>query len=104
MKKIKVMNGDVKAGELFLLSTGEYSDYTVNALVKVLIDFDAAKAIKNYQIESPIDEDRSYSDGLDKFIAYLLSHGYVEQIEYREFYLGAYDEFRDTEIREGWKA
>ena len=76
--------------EIVVLSNGEYSDYSIEGVFKV-------KKELNQEVLSTIWEELnkgtvyiSYSD----LVMLLLSEGYVERIEYKEIYLGAYNDIK----------
>ena len=74
-------------GELVAISNGEYSDYCVNGLFKVLKDFDA----KQMAIEW------GGANGM-QFVPWLCIRGYLEDVEYREMHTGCYGETEITEF------
>ena len=76
-------------GQLVLISSGEYSDYEVMELVRVVVDFDAADALRKYLVLHPI-ERTEYNANFNKVLTYLLAADLIEQVEYAEFYFGAY--------------
>lgn len=89
-------------GELVTLSNGEYSDYCVNGLVRVLKDFDASVLIKEWAKDNAVKiNDRSLgysreaytinSNGMS-FLGWLNKEGYTEDVEYRELHMGCYGE------------
>jgi hypothetical protein len=93
---IKEMNGLVLAGELLLLSYGEYSDYGIQALVRANVDFDVQTLREQYLIEFP-DERKEYSFTVSKFTGWLVRKGFVQDEQHREFHLGEYDCFEIEE-------
>lgn len=93
MGKIEVF----KIGELMTASEGEYSDYRVNGLFKVLIEFDAQELLVKWAEETG----REINDGIvncdDKnenieYLGWLNKKEYIEDVEYRELHMGSYGE------------
>ncbi|ENQ1627738.1 hypothetical protein ACEOHO_004104 [Vibrio vulnificus] len=95
-------------GELIALSTGEYSDYCVNGLVRALKDFDASVLLEEWAAENAVLlEDtnmvrytrkvcREKENGMS-FLGWLNKNGYTEDVKYRELHTGSYD---DVELSE----
>jgi len=88
-----------KKGELVTVSTGEYSDYCVNGLFEVLNDFDAieqlnvwcsetGRSIKNGVVE------RDYKNENIEYMPWLVTKGFVKDVDYRELHTGGYGETR----------
>jgi hypothetical protein len=75
-----------KSGTLLLLSVGGYSDYDVISLIRVVKDFDARKVSLAY----PVKKDGYVGFDFSPFIAYLVREGFVEEVEYEEWWLGSY--------------
>lgn len=84
-----------KAGEITLLTIGEYSDYGVNELVKVIRDFDLDAVIAEWALVNG----SLYLEGRNnpyyvkkrdrlRFFEWLRQQGYTEKIEYRELNTG----------------
>lgn len=89
----------IQAGQLVLLSSGEYSDYGVLAIAKSLKDFDTNEETINFleelKIHSGHDHDIEF-----RFMAWLHKKGFIEDVPYREVHLGSYgrieiDEFEN---------
>lgn len=93
--------GTIEKGETVLLSTGEYSDYSVKALCLALETFNTEDVIKEYLAINPDETDR-YSADFFKFINWLVNERKVlEEIKHREWHLGDYSSFEETFITEG---
>lgn len=97
----------IKAGELILLSSGEYSDYQIKTVVKARVDFDLellkveyVTAFKDIQIAEKVKKypKYNYTNGWfnpDHFINWLENtKEAVETIIHREIHLEYYGEFR----------
>ena len=103
---------DMKKGELFAFSEGEYSDYQINGLFKAMADFNMITSAKEWVAKySPFDEscprkwqkdfedrggitgtiNRKY-EGLS-FTAWLLERNLVEVVDYKEIHTGCYGDF-----------
>ena len=93
----------INKGEIITLSEGEYSDYCVNGVFKVLKDFDTEDVKQLLAIhhgaesfEQLIDIDWQHDKKMWMFeprkayIGYLNSNGYIEDVDYREIHLGSY--------------
>ena len=91
-----------KVGELMTTTTGEYSDYCVNGLFKVLIEFDAQDKFIEWAKETneEIDKNfcvvRDYERGRPDvgFIEWLNKSGYISDVNYRELHTGSYGDTR----------
>ena len=81
-----------KRGEILILSCGEYSDYYVNLLCRVLKDFEEHEVANKYDCK----ED-NYDFDSDEFVAYLIREKYIEEIDYVEWNFATYGrlEFSD---------
>jgi len=75
-----------KKGDLLILSSGEYSDYHIRTVCKVL------KTFKEQDVANLYKENGSYGSGGDKFITNLINEGYVEEIDYKEWRFTYYSE------------
>ena len=73
-----------KKGDLLILSTGEYSDYGIDTICKVL------KTFKEQEVANLYKKNGGY--GKDKFIAELIKNGYIKEIKYREWRFSFYSE------------
>lgn len=90
-----------KQGELITVARGEYSDYCVQGIFTVDIDFDAQELLKQWANETG----RKYSDNgtvsmygdNDEigFLGWMNKKGYVTESPYREIHTGDYG---DVEI------
>jgi hypothetical protein len=72
-------------GELITISTGCYSDYDVEGVFRVKKSFDAVEVLKHWE------GDRDSYDSCKRFLGYLASQGYIEDVPSRELHLGNYD-------------
>jgi len=94
---------EMKEGGTILFGSGEYSDYYVEGLYKVLKDFNIKEAEEQYKTEhgKPMKawgavnrvHATKVSEGDIEFTAWLTSEGYVDNIDYVDFHLGSYGEF-----------
>lgn len=69
-----------KKGEFLILSSGEYSDYGIRLVCRVLEGFDEREVYDNYDGKK-----EDYCFDTDEFSAYLIKKGFVEEIDYREW-------------------
>lgn len=82
-----------KAGELFALSSGEYSDFRFNGLYRTLRDVDMAALANEYSDGcKPYewDESRKNADA-NGWGAWLIANGHAEEVPYDEIHCGSYD-------------
>ena len=98
-----------KEGEFITISKGEYSDYCVKGLFKVLIEFDANKELINwcndtgrvykhynddhdpvYEVECDYNQ-KNITDSI-KFLEYLNRKNIIVDVNYRELHTGSYGE------------
>lgn len=93
-----------KKGELMTISKGQYSDYCVMGLFKVLIDFDAEELSKAWAEEAGAElstrfindigyrfkegHKNYYEEEAGFFLGWLNKNGYIEDVDYRELSLG----------------
>jgi len=81
---------EFKAGDLVLLSTGEYSDYGVTGLVRVVLDtWRPAERMQQWLDEHP-DQLPKYSFNDLAFVEWLLGLGDVEKVDFDYLHLGDY--------------
>lgn len=80
-----------KAGQLLILETGEYSDYTFHGPFRVSKDFDMRELSETFKDSQ---DDPSYC--LYGFIGFLSSAGYVEDIECDHIHIGSYGSIEIT--------
>ena len=95
----KNLNMKFKKGELIALSSGEYSDYCVNSLVRALKDFDAQEIFEEWAQDNGEEIERTLflkptikmfkrkKEGLS-FIGWLNKNGFTEDVTYRELNVG----------------
>jgi len=86
---------DYKEGSFLMISSGEYRDYEINGLFKVLKDFNANDQLLAWAEET----DRKLvnmivqRDSLNKNINYtdwLNKNGFIEYVQHRELHIGCY--------------
>lgn len=80
--------------KLILITNGEYSDYSVSGIFKLLTNKTPNELKQKYLKEYP-EQCEDYGANFYKFIGWLSSNGYVEDVEYQELHLGAYGCFDD---------
>lgn len=91
------MSAVAKAGTLVLVSSGEYSDYSVISIVRVLSDFTPAEELEQYLSAHP-EQREDYSFEKDQYFAHLLKRGLVEELEHSTYHLGDYSEHDRVEF------
>ena len=91
-------------GGYLAISTGEYSDYSVDGLFNILEDFDAQQQMSAWAKETHrklINDrvERDHSKEID-YVSWLSKKGFIEEIEYREMHT---DEYAATVLDESVK-
>jgi hypothetical protein len=81
-------NRKISAGEVIVLTSGEYSDYGITGYIVSLIDFDMGEAVDTFK-QSISSDDYDY-DTHSKFIAWLVATEKVVPVEHREIHIGSY--------------
>ena len=79
-------------GTILLLSSGDYEDYRVNGVVKVLKDFITKEVQQRYLEEFPKQKEESYLEEYN-FVDWLVSNGYCEFLPNREWHFASYSSF-----------
>ncbi len=89
------MTDEIPVGKLLLFSQGQYSDYIVTSLARVLkpINKEVWDRIST-EVTTASDWAR---DAMNKMVPRLIKDGYIEEVEYQEFYLGGYGELSKWE-------
>ncbi|MFA4826483.1 MAG: hypothetical protein WC593_15135 [Methanoregula sp.] len=80
-------NTEISAGEVIVLTKGEYSDYGINGYIVSLIDFDMQDAIDVFNKLQLKGDDW---DIHTKFVAWLVSTERCVPVEHREIHIGSY--------------
>lgn len=91
-----------KAGKLVCVDSGEYSDYSIRGFFVVLRDFDPYAELADYLSEHP-EQKKNYKFAEDKFLALLLSKGFLMEVEFGTMHLTGYhnhEEFSFTPAAE----
>jgi hypothetical protein len=85
----------IPAGKILMLSSGEYSDYSVMGVFRTLkpITQDVYSAMRDACFSASPGYDR-YEVG--KAAPWLIVNGYVEEVEHEELYLGDYGRIPET--------
>lgn len=82
-------------GELITIATGEYSDYTVTGVFRILDDFEPQEVIDEYLREHP-DQREPYSADISGFLAWLGRKCLIDPVDSREWHIGSYSTFQST--------
>ncbi len=87
----------MKPGELIIISTGEYSDYSLCGLFKVMkpFEFDSKKT----EFLNIFPKLVGSYDALDKFLPWLCSEGLIEDYPFTEWHLGSYSRLEPRKIK-----
>lgn len=72
-----------KAGELILLSSGDYSDYGICGIFRALVDMDIGALATEYYEQCPM---KSASES--GFAGWLIKLGHIEDVDYDEVHCG----------------
>ena len=86
----------VKAGDIVLVTSGEYSDFGIIALCRAAVGFDAKELVSTFRAEKG---DLCFDN--DAFGDWLIKTGRLEKVSFRELYVGAYNAEPSIEDREG---
>jgi len=91
-------------GQMLTFAEGEYSDYCVNGLARVIKDFDIKRIQKQWEsLHTELRENKGFHiiyerktytrkvTGME-FLPYLVKLGYVEDVDYIEIHTGCYGE------------
>jgi len=79
----------MKQGELFIITTGAYSDYGISGKFKAEKDFDFDAVLKAW-LEAHPDEQKEYSFSSHKFLEHLESEGFVSVAHILTLHLSDY--------------
>ena len=80
----------IKKGVTFVLSSGEYSDYSVYTLCKAKADLDI-EALKSEYMVAHASENEAYHFSVSNFIKWLtVDKNVAKELEYTEWHLGSY--------------
>lgn len=79
----------MKAGTIFLVTTGEYSDYGVYATLRAKVDFDFDATLAQWLAAHP-EDDREYGFSDDRFMSDLILSGVVEEVTVPRLHLSNY--------------
>lgn len=91
-----------REGQLFALSSGEYSDYRFNGLYRALSDVNLNELSVAYVEQVPVDECWTGVEPVEEWMksksdtgfgAYLIARGLAEEIDYDEIHVGNYGDF-----------
>jgi hypothetical protein len=77
-----------KSGTILMIDVGEYSDYSVMGLFKVIKSFDPLEEKEKFLEENPDNKGR-YNFNDDKYIGYLVRKQYIKDIAYSSLYMGS---------------
>lgn len=89
-------NTKLSAGEVIVLTNGEYSSFGIAGYIVSRIDFDLQEAIDLFNQQLTEAERDDIDDPHTKFIAWLVSTERVVPVEHREIHIGNYDELEIT--------
>lgn len=79
----------IEEGRLLKIDQGEYSDYHVIGFFKVIKSFDWLLELMLFRDSQ---EDKDYFN-YDRFLFFLLTKKYLEELKYDTLYLGGYGEY-----------
>lgn len=87
---------EIPAGTIVALSSGEYSDYSVLMFARVIkpLNADVWQEMGTGCQDSEVSHDYEYCN-LYKCAPWLVTNGYIEEIEYTELHVGAYGHMPD---------
>lgn len=82
----------MKAGETFIVTSGEYSDFGIRDSLRALVDFDWNECVTAY-LELHPDQSVAYGGEFDKFLSWLREIGKVETAPLIQVHIGDYGTF-----------
>lgn len=85
----------MKAGTIFLVTTGEYSDYGIYATLRALCDFDFDATLKQWLAAHP-DDTEEYGFSTDKFMSDLVLSGNVEEVTLPKLHVANYSTAQES--------
>jgi len=88
----------LKAGQLAMLTKGDYSDYSPLFAVRAVRDFDVAEQMAIFKSAGT----KGWR-AQQRFALWLLAQGLVEEVECVEVHLGAYD-LTEVTVENEWTA
>lgn len=83
------MNTKISAGEVIVLTTGEYSSFKIAAYMVAHIDFDMAQAVGEFRAQWTGDEDQDQDSA---FMAWLVTTERMVPVAHREMHISSYGE------------
>lgn len=84
-------------GQHVIFTDGEYSDYRIQDLYRVVKDHESAETLLSEFLDTQ--QQRQYSrKKADDFQAFLVDRGFLERLEYVELSLGRGKEFPDCRV------
>lgn len=86
--------------EIILISSGEYSDYSISGLLRALKAINTSE-VRNDYINLHPEQTVGYSFNEEMFIEYLKELGLVEVIPFKEWYLSSYSMIAHMNVTEG---
>lgn len=82
----------MKAGTIFILTTGEYSDFGIFATLRATEDFDFDHAVEDYKRANP-NEAKQYNGDQQRFLEGLINAQLVEEVVLPRLHLASYSTF-----------
>ena len=88
------MKSNILSNDVFLLSSGMCSDYSVDGQFRALQDFEVSEAwgVWTNEMRAAGEDTTRYARSNREFVEWLLSSGRIERIPIREIYTGDYGE------------
>lgn len=81
---------EICKGDIVLVSSGSYSNYGINAVVRALTDFNFRQVEREFLANHPIE--RAYDFNTYEFIAWMVKVRLAEDLQYRECH---FDDYRN---------
>lgn len=85
---------------IIFFSSGEYSDYSAVGLFKATKDIDVS-AVRDQYISLHPEQMTKYEFKEDMFMQFLKDEDYLEELPYKEWYLGAYSKISEMRVDDG---
>ncbi len=89
----------IKAGELVMMSAGEYSDYGIHGLFRAKADIDPDTLVAEWLAAHP-EQNETYRFREHQFLAEVCKRGLLEDVAAVEWHLGDYGTPREMRLSE----
>jgi hypothetical protein len=91
---------NIAKDEIILISSGEYSDYSIYGLLVALKDINTSE-VRNDYINLHPEQTEGYSFKEDMFMEYLKELDLIKVIPFKEWYLSSYSKIAHMNVTNG---